>query len=181
MNFKTPASAALRIFLFFAITLIMFSLGAEAKLHLSEQAVIGISVAAYAVFTLFLLLFLSDSIGGRRIQKEPKSVKEWQNFLLSRKEAAGKSSDPCAAESPSIPALSFSWRFIPPLRTALICRLFFSCFPSIFIYSRGQSDTKRFDFPSYISPDEYPVLHQTAYRAAIHWIPTGLAVLSVYL
>ena len=64
MNFKTPASAALRIFLFFAITLIMFSLGAEAKLHLSEQAVIGISVAAYAVFTLFLLLFLSDSIGG---------------------------------------------------------------------------------------------------------------------
>ena len=99
MNFKTPASAALRIFLFFAITLIMFSLGAEAKLHLSEQAVIGISVAAYAVFTLFLLLFLSDSIGGRRIQKEPKSVKEWQNFLLSRKEAAGKSSDRVARKT----------------------------------------------------------------------------------
>ena len=102
MNFKAFVSVALRIFLSFAITLIMFILGVEAKLHLSEQAVIGISVAAYAVFALFLLLFLLNFIGGRRIQKDRKSVEEWQNFLLSRKEAAIKDFDRVARKIASL-------------------------------------------------------------------------------
>lgn len=176
MNFKAFVSVALRIFLSFAITLIMFILGVEAKLHLSEQAVIGISVAAYAVFALFLLLFLLNFIGGRRIQKDQKSVEEWQNFLLSRKEAAikdfGRVARKIASLRRGIAAYS-CFIFLMALYLAFACGFdmpfVFLLFSFYFIYgtlSRGQSDTKRFDFSAYTNPDEYPVLHQTAYRAA---------------
>jgi len=176
MNTKTFAFIAVRAFLSFIITLIMVIIGAECKPYLSEQTVSIMSIAADAVFVFLGLLMLLNFLAGRKIQKSKKSVEEWQNFLLSRKEAAAQNFERAARKIAflrrGIAAYS-CFIFLMALYLSFACGLDGSIIPELLstylVYgalSRIHPIANRFDFSSYTDPDAYPMLHQTAYRAA---------------